>query len=151
MVIHEQRMHAGRQIRSVTLPTEILAVCSLSSPARPSSKLMDGITRYPLGRACRCVRRGGNPSPARQVAQFFFVLAGAAVMEHGAIVTALAAGTGIEIPPGVAHRIVNRSGTDLELLVTSVPPATRIGSRSILRHETSPGAIYAEFNHATPN
>jgi mannose-6-phosphate isomerase-like protein (cupin superfamily) len=33
--------------------------------------------------------------------QFFFVLAGSAVMEHGGTVTALATGTGIEIPPGV--------------------------------------------------
>jgi mannose-6-phosphate isomerase-like protein (cupin superfamily) len=55
--------------------------------------------------------------------QFFFVLAGAAVMEHGGIVTALAAGTGIEIPAGVTHRIVNRNSTDLEFLVTSRPPS----------------------------
>lgn len=55
--------------------------------------------------------------------QFFFVLAGTALMEHGGIVTTLAAGTGIEIPAGVAHRIVNRNSTDLELLVTSRPPS----------------------------
>ena len=55
--------------------------------------------------------------------QFFFVLAGSAVMEHGGAVTTLPAGTGIEIPPGVPHRILNKSGTDLEMLVTSRPPS----------------------------
>jgi mannose-6-phosphate isomerase-like protein (cupin superfamily) len=55
--------------------------------------------------------------------QFFFVLAGSAVMEHGGTVTALATGTGIEMPPGVLHRILNNGGTDLEILVTSRPPS----------------------------
>ena len=55
--------------------------------------------------------------------QFFFVLAGSAVMEHGEAATTLAAGTGIEIPPGVSHRILNRGDTDLEILVTSRPPS----------------------------
>jgi mannose-6-phosphate isomerase-like protein (cupin superfamily) len=55
--------------------------------------------------------------------QFFYVLSGTAGMEHGGIVTLLAAGTGIEIPPGVAHRILNKSDKDLELLVTSRPPS----------------------------
>jgi mannose-6-phosphate isomerase-like protein (cupin superfamily) len=55
--------------------------------------------------------------------QFFFVLAGSAVMEHGDAVTVLTAGSGLEIPPGVAHRILNKSGSDLEILVTSRPPS----------------------------
>ena len=55
--------------------------------------------------------------------QFFFVLAGLAVMEHGGVVTTLTAGTGLEIPPGVPHRILNKGDTDLEILVTSLPPS----------------------------
>lgn len=55
--------------------------------------------------------------------QFFFVLAGRAVMEHGGVVTSLTPGTGLEVPPGVPHRILNRSDIDLEILVTSLPPS----------------------------
>lgn len=55
--------------------------------------------------------------------QFFFVLAGLAAMEHGGTVTALTPGTGLEIPPDVPHRILNRSDADVEFLVTSVPPS----------------------------
>lgn len=40
--------------------------------------------------------------------QFFFVLAGTAVMEHGGVTTILEAGTVLEIPPGGAHRIQNK-------------------------------------------
>jgi mannose-6-phosphate isomerase-like protein (cupin superfamily) len=55
--------------------------------------------------------------------QFFFVLAGQAIMEHGGVATILTPGTGLEIPPGVPHRIWNNSDADLEFLVTSVPPS----------------------------
>jgi mannose-6-phosphate isomerase-like protein (cupin superfamily) len=55
--------------------------------------------------------------------QFFFVLAGLAVMEYGGAVTTLTPGTGLEIPPDVPHRILNRSDADVEFLVTSVPPS----------------------------
>jgi mannose-6-phosphate isomerase-like protein (cupin superfamily) len=55
--------------------------------------------------------------------QFFFVLAGLAVMEHGGLVTTLTPDTGLEIPPGVPHRILNNGKTDLEILVTSLPPS----------------------------
>jgi len=55
--------------------------------------------------------------------QFFFVLAGTAVMDHGGMTTILGAGTGLEIPPGVAHRILNNGKTDLSLVVTSSPPS----------------------------
>ncbi len=55
--------------------------------------------------------------------QFFFVLAGLAVMEHGGVASTLTAGTGLEVPPGVPHRILNNSDSDLEFLVTSVPPS----------------------------
>lgn len=55
--------------------------------------------------------------------QFFFVLAGVAAMEHRGVVTTLPPGSGLEIPPGVPHRILNKGDTDLEILVTSVPPS----------------------------
>jgi mannose-6-phosphate isomerase-like protein (cupin superfamily) len=55
--------------------------------------------------------------------QFFFILAGVAVMEHGGVVTTVSQGAGLEVPPGVPHRILNEHETDLEFLVTSVPPS----------------------------
>jgi mannose-6-phosphate isomerase-like protein (cupin superfamily) len=55
--------------------------------------------------------------------QFFYVLRGSAVMEHGGTVTELLAGVGLEIPPGIPHRIINRSGNAVEFLVTSQPPS----------------------------
>lgn len=58
-----------------------------------------------------------------QARQFFYVLTGAAVLEHDGVLTTMAAGTGMEIAPGVAHRILNQSKSDLEILVTSQPPS----------------------------
>ena len=55
--------------------------------------------------------------------QFFFVLAGTALMESGGRNTTLAAGAGLEIPPGTPHRIVNKDNRDLEFLVISQPPS----------------------------
>ena len=55
--------------------------------------------------------------------QFFYVLSGFAVMEHADEHSVLQAGDGIEIAPGVAHRIRNEGTSPLELLVTSCPPS----------------------------
>ena len=55
--------------------------------------------------------------------QFFYILSGEALMEHGRAATKLSAGDGMEIPPGVPHRISNPGGHDLEILVTSHPPS----------------------------
>ncbi|MBV9037428.1 MAG: cupin domain-containing protein [Acidobacteriaceae bacterium] len=55
--------------------------------------------------------------------QFFYVLTGSAVMEHGGMMTNLTAGTGLEIPPGVSHRIMNKSNQPVGFLVTSQPPS----------------------------
>src|SRR5690348_9278343 len=55
--------------------------------------------------------------------QFFYILSGEAVMEHGSAATKLTAGDGLEIPPGVPHRIFNPGRRDLEILVTSQPPS----------------------------
>ena len=58
-----------------------------------------------------------------QSRQFFYVLSGEAVLEYGVAVTKLNPGDGRKIPPGVPHRILNRSRRDLEILVTSHPPS----------------------------
>ena len=55
--------------------------------------------------------------------QFFFVLAGSVTMEIGSEREVLAAGQGLEIPPGVQHRISNESDHDVEFLVVSQPHA----------------------------
>lgn len=55
--------------------------------------------------------------------QFFYVLRGVATMEHEGAVTQIREGQGIEIAPGVAHRIKNDSKQVLEIIVTSQPPS----------------------------
>jgi uncharacterized cupin superfamily protein len=55
--------------------------------------------------------------------QFFYVLAGELTMEVDGAVHALTAGMGLEIAPGEGHQAINRSGTDVRFLVTSVPPS----------------------------
>jgi len=58
----------------------------------------------------------------RAAHQFFFVLSGVATMEHGDERVALRSGEGVEIAPGVSHRIRNESEHDVEFLVVSAPP-----------------------------
>jgi mannose-6-phosphate isomerase-like protein (cupin superfamily) len=55
--------------------------------------------------------------------QFFFILAGTATMEIGEGREVLRAQEGIEIAPGVYHRISNEGIGDLEFLVISQPPS----------------------------
>lgn len=55
--------------------------------------------------------------------QFFYVLAGEGTMEHDRGITVLRAGEGLEIPPGVNHRISNATEAPLRLMVTSRPPS----------------------------
>ena len=55
--------------------------------------------------------------------QFFFILSGEASMEVEGDVQQLRARQGIEIPPGAAHQIMNRSNDVLEFTVTSCPPS----------------------------
>jgi len=59
----------------------------------------------------------------RVARQFFFVLSGVATMEHGDERVALRGGEGVEIAPGVSHRIRNESEWDVEFLVVSAPPS----------------------------
>jgi mannose-6-phosphate isomerase-like protein (cupin superfamily) len=53
--------------------------------------------------------------------QFFFILSGAAVLEAGGREHDLAAGEGLQVEPGVAHQMFNRSEGDVEFLVVSQP------------------------------
>ena len=53
--------------------------------------------------------------------QFFFVLTGTATVEFDTHEMIISAGQGVYIPPGVAHRFVNRSAKDVVFLVISSP------------------------------
>lgn len=55
--------------------------------------------------------------------QFFFVLAGEAVMNVDGCETRLAPGEGLRILPGVPHQIRNESREPLQFLVISQPPS----------------------------
>jgi mannose-6-phosphate isomerase-like protein (cupin superfamily) len=55
--------------------------------------------------------------------QFFYVLAGEAVMEVDSRSIKLSAGEGIWIPVGAAHQIKNDSGCEVHFLVISQPPS----------------------------
>jgi quercetin dioxygenase-like cupin family protein len=55
--------------------------------------------------------------------QFFYVLAGVLTMEVDGTSHRLAARSGIEIAPGVAHQAINNGDTDAEFLVVSTPPS----------------------------
>ena len=55
--------------------------------------------------------------------QFFYVLEGAAVIEIEGRRIALAAGQGLEVPPGAAHQFRNESAADVHFLVVSHPPS----------------------------
>lgn len=55
--------------------------------------------------------------------QFFFVLRGSATLEVGGTVHVLTTQQGVEIEPGVAHRLSNDSIEELEFLVVSQPPS----------------------------
>src|SRR5258706_16108779 len=53
--------------------------------------------------------------------QFFFVLAGTAVLELDGASHELRHGEGLEVPPGVPHQIFNKSEEPVELLLVSQP------------------------------
>ena len=55
--------------------------------------------------------------------QFFYVLAGKAVMEVDSRPIALTAGEGLWIPPGTSHQMRNDSGEEVHFLVISQPPS----------------------------
>lgn len=55
--------------------------------------------------------------------QFFYILDGVAQMQTGHGVVELQPRTGVEVPPGVAHRFFNPGDTDTRFLVISGPNA----------------------------
>ena len=55
--------------------------------------------------------------------QFFYVLAGEAVMELDGRSLVLTAGEGVWIPVGKPHQMKNESSTDVHFLVISQPPS----------------------------
>jgi quercetin dioxygenase-like cupin family protein len=55
--------------------------------------------------------------------QFFYVLSGALEIEIEGATHSLAAGTGLEVPPGAAHLASNRGSAAVEFLLVSQPPA----------------------------
>jgi quercetin dioxygenase-like cupin family protein len=55
--------------------------------------------------------------------QFFYVLAGEAVLEVGGQPHVLSAGMGLEIEPGLPHQFRNESDQDVVFLVVSQPPS----------------------------
>jgi mannose-6-phosphate isomerase-like protein (cupin superfamily) len=65
--------------------------------------------------------------------QFFYVLSGRATLEFDDAVVEFAAGQGVEVAPGVAHRFVNRSTAEVRFLVISAPNAR--GDRALVADE----------------
>ncbi len=53
--------------------------------------------------------------------QFFYVLAGEAVLEMDGQVHRLKAGEGVHVPPGAAHQVRNESDGEVGFLVVSSP------------------------------
>jgi mannose-6-phosphate isomerase-like protein (cupin superfamily) len=58
----------------------------------------------------------------QQARQFFYVLAGAVVLEVAGTAHTLTAQTGLEVAPGVPHQLFNQSGAEAVFLVISQPP-----------------------------
>ena len=53
--------------------------------------------------------------------QFFYILSGDATLEIDGREIAVAAGQGVEVPPGTPHQFFNRSAADVTMLVISSP------------------------------
>jgi len=68
---------------------------------------------------------GGSENRHRHqsAAQFFYVLKGVLSFEIDGKEHDLSPRQGVEIKPGVAHRVFNRSAGDAEFLVISMPPS----------------------------
>ena len=64
---------------------------------------------------------GEQPHRHRRARQFFYLLAGQAELhtEHGTVL--LVPGSGVEVPPGVAHQFVNPGPAEARFLVISSP------------------------------
>jgi mannose-6-phosphate isomerase-like protein (cupin superfamily) len=53
--------------------------------------------------------------------QFFYILKGTAIFETDEGKTVVQAGQGVEISPGIRHRILNEGPEDLEFILSSQP------------------------------
>jgi mannose-6-phosphate isomerase-like protein (cupin superfamily) len=53
--------------------------------------------------------------------QFFYILTGEATLEIDGREVVVAAGQGVEVPPGTPHQFFNRSAADVEMLIVSSP------------------------------
>lgn len=56
-----------------------------------------------------------------QARQFFYVLSGTAVLETEGSEHRISTGSGIEVAPGVQHKLMNQSEQDVVCLVISAP------------------------------
>jgi mannose-6-phosphate isomerase-like protein (cupin superfamily) len=72
----------------------------------------------------------------RAARQFFYVLRGRLAFEADGREFELAAGQGLEVAPGIPHRVFNRSEADTEFLVVSSPSSQ--GDRVVVELETEP-------------
>ncbi|MGC2245403.1 MAG: cupin domain-containing protein [Terriglobales bacterium] len=71
--------------------------------------------------------------------QFFYVLAGEALIEVDGQPMTLTDGQGIWIPAGKSHQMKNESSTDVHFLVISQPPSR--GDRQVAPENPSPGLV----------
>ncbi|MBB3186374.1 cupin domain-containing protein [Microbacter margulisiae] len=59
----------------------------------------------------------------RKSHQFFYILSGVATFEIDGMMYNLEDGEGVLINPGIKHRIINNTNSDLKFLVISEPPS----------------------------
>ena len=107
-------------------------------PARVRKVSLDSAEHYFWGERCdgwhlvkhaelSVIRERMPPGTAevrhrhRQARQFFLVLSGVAVLEADGVEYQLQVGDGLQIDPGVAHQMFNRSQRAVEFLVVSQP------------------------------
>lgn len=72
----------------------------------------------------------------KRARQFFFILSGTATFELGTAREALRPHEGVEVPPGMPHRILNESAHDLEFIVVSQPKSH--GDRVVVEAASPP-------------
>lgn len=116
------------------------AVAALQTPVRrePSRHYRWGgdsdgwhlVQRQDLSVIAERVPPGGRERRHRHAVarQFFYLLSGRAVIELAGREVALAAGEGLEVPPGLPHQFMNPYDEAVEFLVVSMP--TTRGDRS---------------------
>ena len=66
--------------------------------------------------------------------QFFYVLEGRLTLEVEGVTHVLGPRTGIELPQGTAHQVMNQSDADVQFLVISEPPSQGDRHETELQH-----------------